>query len=266
MDNEITIFYIYGLEDPITNEIKYIGQSINPKERYIHHLSFINNPNLHFVRWLNKLKNIDKVPILKIIDKTTDKTICNELEKYYISKYPNLVNIHEGGTGGAQPYEIRQKVSEALKGSNHFQYGIPRSLETKQRISNTLKGHASWNKGKHHSLETRQKMSLFWKGKTNNKWSKESREKARINTLKQLSNVPHPRQGKHHTTDVKQKLSLLHKGKHHSEETKKKISIANKGKKRSKETCLKISDGLKGKPKTEEHRRKLSISRIMRFR
>lgn len=60
--------------------------------------------------------------------------------------------------------EVRKKVSEALKKrysnkENHPKYGTHLKDEVKERISNKLKGEKHWLYGKHHSEETRKKMS-----------------------------------------------------------------------------------------------------------
>ena len=55
--------------------------------------------------------------------------------------------------------ETRRKMSESLKGENHYMYGKRHSEETKKRISKAMKGRPSPNKGKHLSVESKKKIS-----------------------------------------------------------------------------------------------------------
>jgi hypothetical protein len=47
-----TKVYIYSLTDPITNEIRYIGKSINPNQRYHSHLSRSKEVKTHTNCWI----------------------------------------------------------------------------------------------------------------------------------------------------------------------------------------------------------------------
>lgn len=46
--------YIYGLTDPITEEIRYIGKSIRPTERLSNHCN--EKSNCHRSNWIQSLK------------------------------------------------------------------------------------------------------------------------------------------------------------------------------------------------------------------
>lgn len=93
--------YIYGLIDPRTNKIRYIGQTIQPpKYRLNNHLSEVKNPkyNTRKINWLKSLLNNGLKPELVILD-TTTKDKADDLEKQWISKFDNLTNLTEGGNG-----------------------------------------------------------------------------------------------------------------------------------------------------------------------
>src|SRR5574344_2667050 len=80
--------YIYGLCCPITNEVRYVGQTKSPKERYVAHIySGVNNIR----KWVAELKQQGLKPYMKILD-VFDKDDVSEEEKFYISKYKNLLN------------------------------------------------------------------------------------------------------------------------------------------------------------------------------
>jgi len=51
--------YIYALVDPITFEIKYIGESINPINRYRQHLRY---SSWNVSKWIGSLKTTNRLP------------------------------------------------------------------------------------------------------------------------------------------------------------------------------------------------------------
>lgn len=91
--------YIYALLDPITNEIRYIGKSNNPKKRINNHIYESKKLTTHKANWIKSLIKKNLKPKIKIIE----KVLYNEWEKkekYYILKYKNLTNFLKGGNPG----------------------------------------------------------------------------------------------------------------------------------------------------------------------
>lgn len=82
--------YIYVLLDPTTKVIRYVGQTINPEQRYKSHI-YLNNKNNkhHHINWLIKLKNQKLRPIMKIIDECLLADL-NKYEKLYINLFKKL--------------------------------------------------------------------------------------------------------------------------------------------------------------------------------
>ena len=91
--------YIYTLSDPITNEIRYVGKTINIKERYRKHLENITKRKTYLYSWMKSLNNF---PIMEIIDEVEDD--WQFWEQYWISQLKtwgfNLTNLTKGGDGG----------------------------------------------------------------------------------------------------------------------------------------------------------------------
>ena len=88
---EEEIVYIYALIDPITNNIKYIGQTNNPRNRkYMHIKKALSNSIKD--KWVRKLLSNNYIPIFKILDKT-NKDKANNLEDFYIEKFNKNGNI-----------------------------------------------------------------------------------------------------------------------------------------------------------------------------
>lgn len=91
--------FIYILKDPVTNKVRYVGKSNNPRRRLTYHLDKTKDLGTHKRNWINSL--ITK-PILEII-KEVPKNEWQKYEKYYIDYYLSigcdLVNWSDGGEG-----------------------------------------------------------------------------------------------------------------------------------------------------------------------
>lgn len=94
--------YIYTLKDPISNLIRYVGKSNNPKERLKNHVNLCKRDQTHKRNWIIKLKKQGLKPILEIIDKVPIDS-WQFWEKYWISQMKSwgfdLVNYTNGGDG-----------------------------------------------------------------------------------------------------------------------------------------------------------------------
>ena len=175
----------------VHNGKRYIGQTINPKDRFNRHKQYLGNysgTNL-FHRAMNKyfLMSDWEYDVIEEVP----KEMLDEREIYWIAFYNSNdpkygYNILEGGHnvyGYELSEEARRKISKSKKGKK-------RSEETRRKMSESLKG-------KKHSEETCKKMSESHKGK---KRSEETRRK----------------------------ISESLKGKKRSEETRRKISESQK--------------------------------------
>lgn len=91
-----TVVYVYGLCEPETDNVRYIGSSVNPKERYHGHLSasrlYGSSPK---EKWICALLEQGKKPTLKVFAATTERD-RDRLESayayYFYSKGHNLLN------------------------------------------------------------------------------------------------------------------------------------------------------------------------------
>lgn len=98
--------YIYTLEEPTTNEIKYVGVTIRSlKKRWYDHCSnyYLKNVNHKTATWIKSLKANNLKPIIKLLAEVDDNNRYEE-EIFYISLLKswgfNLKNHTEGGSGG----------------------------------------------------------------------------------------------------------------------------------------------------------------------
>lgn len=111
--------YIYGLVDPRTNEIRYIGVTNNPKVRYNGHCTVSKtNQNLRS-SWIRELREIKLRPIMEVIEE------CDWIRRYeresevikeYIKNGANLlqdVNVDSKSTRAIQ-FVLTDELHEAL--------------------------------------------------------------------------------------------------------------------------------------------------------
>lgn len=221
------ITYIYGLIDPKTNELRYIGKSINPKSRYRKHLSERFLRETYKDRWIRSVIDSGKKPHIEIID-IVDTTEWVYWEKFYISYYKMLgANLTNGTIGGDQPpstkgrkhsKESRKKMSDSKKGKPipWLNNGENRSDTHKKNLSESLKGKKSEKKGKTYE-------EIYGLEK-----SKKLRKKLSESHKGIYSGEKHPMYGKKHSDESIKKIKEKRSQQVFSEESFQKRSNANK--------------------------------------
>lgn len=164
--------YIYSLQDPITQEIRYVGKTKNPKMRFHNHMNTRHNEHTHKRNWINSLKELHLRPCMLILDEVSEDD-WKFWEKYWIQQCIvwgfNLVNHTSGGEGSISGNSTSFKKGQVSwnKGTIHNRlcpqcnkYFKPNCNNSKQiycslscagknRVSNTQfdKNHIPWNKG-----------------------------------------------------------------------------------------------------------------------
>ena len=156
--------FIYILKNPDTQEIRYVGKTINVKRRYYQHtnLKIQQKAKTHVSNWLLSLLENNKKPIIEIVEEIDIN--WEEREIYWISFYKQqgykLCNIAEGGKGclGYIPSEEhRKKQSISMKGKNNWMKGRIFSQEWKSNISKTQLGEKNNFFGNHFTEEMKEK-------------------------------------------------------------------------------------------------------------
>ena len=107
--------YIYTLSHPTTNEVRYVGKTINIKRRYKQHL--YDKLHSYKASWVKSLRNENLKPILTIIEECCDEN-WEDRERYWITQFDNLTNTKQGGNGGddykrVTTEETRDKLRQA---------------------------------------------------------------------------------------------------------------------------------------------------------
>ena len=130
---------IYGLSDPISNQIRYIGKAVDLYTRIRNHykesrLKYVTHKNT----WIKSLLNEGLRVNVIILEVLNNEELLNESEikwiKYYREIGNDLTNGTNGGDGGKMSPESLLKMSESKRGKTH-------SEETKLKMSLSKKGH-----------------------------------------------------------------------------------------------------------------------------
>lgn len=148
------MIYIYALSDPDTNEIRYIGKSIRPKERLTNQCN--EKVNTYRSHWIQSVLARGKKPIQTILEELPDESNWQEREIAWIAygreKGWPLTNCTDGGDGVINVSgEGKERMFRTWLGRKH-------KPETLEKISKSSKGRIQ-------SDESRKKRSLSLKGR-----------------------------------------------------------------------------------------------------
>lgn len=179
---------IYVLKHPDTLEVRYVGKTVRSLSRRLgNHIANAkgNKHNKHLSNWIINILNKNKRPIIELLEECAH-SVWQEREQYWISQFPNLINLTKGGDGCLgfiQDESTKEKLRIAMTGRKHTE-------EFKQNMSLRLKGKplsedhkaniGKANSGRKVTEVTKQKLSESHKGI---KQSEESRKK-RSETIK----------------------------------------------------------------------------------
>lgn len=166
--------HIYTLKHPDTLEVRYVGKTVRSLSRRLgNHIANAkgNKHNKHLSNWILNILKENKKPIIELLE-TCQSGIWQEREQYWISQFPNLINltaeaiekIRQSKIGTKHSIEFRKAMSKRLK-------GVPLSEEHKSKIGLA-------NKGRRASESTRKKLSESHKGISQSEESKRKRSES----------------------------------------------------------------------------------------
>lgn len=140
------MYSIYGLVDPRTGQLRYIGQTKRTvAKRLVDHLFSSKNKSNHKECWIAGIVSGGLVPEVFVVELAETKELADEYEIHHIAQFRSigcdLVNLTAGGPGLRSP-----------------------SAETKRRISASRKGTWTGDKNpnyrRYYSAEERKRMSI----------------------------------------------------------------------------------------------------------
>jgi NUMOD3 motif len=149
--------FVYGLYHPLTGELRYIGQTIQPLSRRLacHTAMARFSKRRHVAAWIRDLLQDGLKPVIRELCRAASERELSQLEILLIAKAKadgaRLTNHSTGGESG------RRGVPSPRK-------GVTLSAETRARIAASKRGQPSHMKGKSHSLGTREKISASKRG------------------------------------------------------------------------------------------------------
>jgi len=111
---------IYGLYDPVTKKIRYIGKAKCAVKRLKGHLREKNRMKSPLYQWINKLKKSGHSPIMKVISSVPEDS-WRDAEmlaiKFFRDNGERLLNVADGGDEPFCSHETR--VSNGYKTSQN---------------------------------------------------------------------------------------------------------------------------------------------------
>lgn len=114
--------HIYALLDPETEEVRYIGKSIRPRERLLNHMNEVSN--CHRSHWLQGLKARGLMPQQVILESVRGEWPWQESKRFWIAYGKRLgwrlTNNTDGGDGvTGLPAETRERMRRVWLGRKH---------------------------------------------------------------------------------------------------------------------------------------------------
>lgn len=166
----MTKYLIYGLVDPMTHQLRYIGKSERglkrPPEHWRPHFL---KAKTHKVFWLRQVLAQGLEPQVVTIQELSSKDGLGDAEIFWIAYFKTmgcpLTNHCRGGEGFSGPHS-----EESKKKMGTYWRGRKRTDETKKRMSVAKTGHTV-------SDETRAKIAVALLGRPGHKHTNEARAK-----------------------------------------------------------------------------------------
>jgi group I intron endonuclease len=157
--------YIYGLSDPLTKEVRYIGKTNDLHKRYLRHLSRSQRETNHRACWIKHLLNNGVKPEMFIVETVKDDD-WQEAERFWLIQFrvagARLVNTTDGGTGGKTcDWRGRKHTEETRKkmlAAQAKRKGIPFSETIREKLRHSRRGRKP-ALGMIHTDESKQKIA-----------------------------------------------------------------------------------------------------------
>jgi hypothetical protein len=130
--------YIYGLVDPRTGRLRYVGQTTRSLDRRLsEHVADRNlKSKTRKNSWIKALKHLGLIPNIVAMEYVPVHEL-DQAERVHISYYRDLIgsrltNDTDGGTGGAMPPEAVARAAAKMRGRKH-------PVDVKRRMSDSAR-------------------------------------------------------------------------------------------------------------------------------
>lgn len=118
---------LYVLSDPTTQEIRYVGHTVNLNHRLSQHLHLKNQPNCYKKSWIVSLLNRSIKPLIEEFDSFDTLKEVNDAEIFFIEYFRSigckLTNQTKGG-GVVPVYKLSEEAAKEQKRKWHTTRGI----------------------------------------------------------------------------------------------------------------------------------------------
>lgn len=135
---------IYGLLDPESGRLRYVGKAKNSGERLGRHVRDSRRRNTPVMRWVRGLADAGLAPDVIVLDVVPDSR-WDEAERYWISRarerIPDLLNVAAGGVG---PFCTREQRSAQAKRHNWIRDDLPKADKRAQLLYKYKRGLGTW--------------------------------------------------------------------------------------------------------------------------
>ena len=118
---------IYGLFDPDSGQIRYIGKANCAAKRLKSHLLDARHRNRPVCNWIRGLTEQGKLPRLEVLE-TVDRASWQDAEKRVIAEYRKTAKLLNLADGGDMPSQTDQQRVKAARASNKAQAANPAQL------------------------------------------------------------------------------------------------------------------------------------------
>ncbi len=123
-------YFVYVLVDPQSWELRYIGCTSNPSERYRNHLSHDISNQTSLRRWLRELRTAGRLPIMIVLESRPTLREARSLERLLIAKYRDqLLNVHHANEDLTPYVELARDEDIAIKLTTDNGNGVRRALQ-----------------------------------------------------------------------------------------------------------------------------------------
>ena len=148
-------FIIYGLADPNTYQIRYIGLTRDPDRRRNEHCFSQHSPNhSYYSNWKKSLRSRNQFPLFVYLAEAPDLVSANRYEETWIKTARDcgvkLTNYRDGGC-----YFYLPRTPEWCRNISLAKVGKPRAKHSKESIEKV----AAQHRGMKRTPEARSRMS-----------------------------------------------------------------------------------------------------------